>query len=445
MIRPGASLIAILLLFSPALSRTWHIQPDGSGDAPTIQAGIDSAAVGDTVLLHEGTYTGTGNRDVDPGTKQILVRSLNGPDATIVDCEGAGRGFHYQGGLHRTLSGITIKNGTATTGGGILVDGDAYVTIRDCRVLSCVATNWHGGGIRIGGARARIENCRIADNSALSGGGISCGGSVGHLVEIDSCLVHGNIATSPPGYSRGGGGIYLLYENGGGVDIVHSTIAGNLSMNLGGGIYNSDGEYSFHSIRNSIIRGNCAPVAYDIEGEGAVHLLQCAIDPLGAYGVSWGVDEEMVFEDPLFCGPADCESAPSLEGDYTLDAASPCLPGNNPIGPFLIGALGEGCDVFTSVAEGGSMPERALGLFAMPNPSTGEVSVRYSLPSSSPVPVVVYDIRGRVVRALEGKDASGVLTWDGRTASGADVPAGVYFVRVDAGRRAVTERVVVVR
>jgi hypothetical protein len=39
------------------LARTWHIRPDGTGDAPTIRAGIDSAAAGDTVLLGNGVFT----------------------------------------------------------------------------------------------------------------------------------------------------------------------------------------------------------------------------------------------------------------------------------------------------------------------------------------------------------------------------------------------------
>jgi hypothetical protein len=38
--------------------------------------------------------------------------------------------------------------------------------------------------------------------------------------------------------------------------------------------------------------------------------------------------------DPLFCGPA--------QGDFTLGAASPCLPQNNPWG-VLVGARGQGC------------------------------------------------------------------------------------------------------
>jgi hypothetical protein len=38
-------LVLIPALASPSLSRTWHILPDGSGDAPTIQAGEDSATI----------------------------------------------------------------------------------------------------------------------------------------------------------------------------------------------------------------------------------------------------------------------------------------------------------------------------------------------------------------------------------------------------------------
>ena len=47
-----------------SFSRTWHINSFGTGDAPTIQAGIDSAITGDLVSLADGTYTGTGNRDI---------------------------------------------------------------------------------------------------------------------------------------------------------------------------------------------------------------------------------------------------------------------------------------------------------------------------------------------------------------------------------------------
>jgi len=76
-----------------ASSRTWHITPDGAGDAPTIQAGIDSATTGDEVVLANGVFTGDGNRDMDTGGKAVVVRSESGdPDSCIIDCQGRSRG-----------------------------------------------------------------------------------------------------------------------------------------------------------------------------------------------------------------------------------------------------------------------------------------------------------------------------------------------------------------
>jgi hypothetical protein len=54
--------------------RTWSIDPTGNGDAPTIQAAVDQAVSGDTILLAPGTYTGDGNRDIDFRGKQLVLR-----------------------------------------------------------------------------------------------------------------------------------------------------------------------------------------------------------------------------------------------------------------------------------------------------------------------------------------------------------------------------------
>jgi hypothetical protein len=55
-------LALILFLLVPRLTaeaRVWHIRPDGSGDAPTIQAGVEAAATGDSVVVHAGLYADT--------------------------------------------------------------------------------------------------------------------------------------------------------------------------------------------------------------------------------------------------------------------------------------------------------------------------------------------------------------------------------------------------
>lgn len=74
------------IMASPLLAVTHHVSPDGSGDYPTIQAAIDAASNGDEIVLADGTFTGDGNWDLNFGAKELLLRSVNGYEATTIDC-----------------------------------------------------------------------------------------------------------------------------------------------------------------------------------------------------------------------------------------------------------------------------------------------------------------------------------------------------------------------
>ncbi len=65
-------------------SRTWNVRADGVADAPTVQAAIDSATTGEIVLVHPGTY----HEVIDFKGKDIIVRSAEGPEETILDGSG---------------------------------------------------------------------------------------------------------------------------------------------------------------------------------------------------------------------------------------------------------------------------------------------------------------------------------------------------------------------
>ena len=82
---------------------------------PTIQSAINAAVDGDTVIVAPGTYTGLGNRNIDFLGKAITVRSENGPENCIIDCQNSGRGFyfHTSEGPNSVLDGLTITNGIA--------------------------------------------------------------------------------------------------------------------------------------------------------------------------------------------------------------------------------------------------------------------------------------------------------------------------------------------
>jgi len=135
------TLSAILLTCSVSHSTTIHV-PD---DQPTIQAGINAASSGDTVLVANGTYSGPGNREIDFLGKAIVVRSASGdPELCIVDAAGDEpySGFYFHSGEDSTsvLEGFTIMNGvghhnflfwSGPAGGGGVACNDAKPLLRD--------------------------------------------------------------------------------------------------------------------------------------------------------------------------------------------------------------------------------------------------------------------------------------------------------------------------
>ncbi|MBU1700017.1 MAG: T9SS type A sorting domain-containing protein [Candidatus Eisenbacteria bacterium] len=85
---------------------------------------------------------------------------------------------------------------------------------------------------------------------------------------------------------------------------------------------------------------------------------------------------------------------------------------------------------------------------AYPNPATGSVRLRFDLSSPSHVTLVVYDLRGRVVRTLERglvQPGRHEATWDGIDNNGHLVATGIYFARLAAGNTEEVRRLVVLR
>ncbi len=59
------SVLASSLLLAPSAGgATLLVNPNGTGDYPTIQAAIDAASSGDIIELGNGTFAGEGNNDV---------------------------------------------------------------------------------------------------------------------------------------------------------------------------------------------------------------------------------------------------------------------------------------------------------------------------------------------------------------------------------------------
>jgi hypothetical protein len=85
------------------------------------------------------------------------------------------------------------------------------------------------------------------------------------------------------------------------------------------------------------------------------------------------------------------------------------------------------------------------GLAIQPNPFTPQTSISFVLAKAGVVSLDVFDAGGRRVTTLvHGSRPAGshACRWDGRDASGREVPAGAYFVRLHTGDRAATSRIV---
>jgi aldose sugar dehydrogenase len=75
-------------------------------------------------------------------------------------------------------------------------------------------------------------------------------------------------------------------------------------------------------------------------------------------------------------------------------------------------------------------------------------TVQFELPASGSVDIGVYDVTGRLVRSLaSGHFNAGahVLTWDGRSGAGRELPAGIYFAQIKTNQEVQLRKIVRIR
>ncbi|KPJ61002.1 MAG: hypothetical protein AMJ46_03150 [Latescibacteria bacterium DG_63] len=107
-------------------------------------------------------------------------------------------------------------------------------------------------------------------------------------------------------------------------------------------------------------------------------------------------------------------------------------------------------DVLISAGDpDGAAPPPSIALEAFPNPFNPSLNVRYVLTSTSVVSVKIYDVSGRHVRTLlnNHKEFPGFhsIPWDGKDSAGREVGGGVYVVHLEAGKKSLAEKVVLLR
>lgn len=92
-------------------------------------------------------------------------------------------------------------------------------------------------------------------------------------------------------------------------------------------------------------------------------------------------------------------------------------------------------------------PEFALRHCA-PNPFSASTTIKYTIPARDRVALNVYDSSGRLVSQLvagEKTPGSHRAKWNGRDASGRELPSGIYFYRLLWGGRTATRKMILLR
>jgi predicted outer membrane repeat protein len=180
-------LVCLCVFFAvvPVAAETYLVNPDGSGDFPSIRQAVNAALDGDVIQLGDGVFTGLMNKDSIIEHIALTIQSVSGnPSACVIDCDGSStyphNGFTVSGlNFDDTIiEDIKFIGGYAARGGAIAVEDHAGAIVRNCIFESNGADK--GGAISVGlESSVEIESCVfIANHADGSGGAVYCYGDV---------------------------------------------------------------------------------------------------------------------------------------------------------------------------------------------------------------------------------------------------------------------------
>jgi predicted outer membrane repeat protein len=305
---------------APAVFTVDALTDTGAGTGPAgdlrycvnqanLDPGADTITFDPTVFAGPSTITLSGSLGALALADATGATAVQGPGSGLLTISGNNETgvFKVFAGVTATLDGLTITQGSAVAGGGILNQGT--LTVSNSVVSNNVSPGFGvGGGIDNDLGALTLSNTTVSGNQGFIGGGIAnlfvndtltiTGGSVtgntstgngggiytNGTASIDGCTISGNNATR----GNNGGGIYNDGTNGGGtLTLTNSTVSGNSGVN-GGGI--DSGGVSV-TMMNDTISGNAGSLGggMAIGSVGVPTVANCTFSGNTASGNGGGV------------------------------------------------------------------------------------------------------------------------------------------------------------
>jgi hypothetical protein len=410
------SALALLLVVPPnAPAGTLHVP----AQYPTIGAALGAALPGDEIFVAPGTYS------PPSGESFPLTMSTNGVKLfgsgmgiTVLDAQGTAGVIRHTATNGGRVSGFTITGGLAPD----------------------------GGGIHVTAGNAEIDHNLIVGNGAEDrGSGILLDRPSGPAIApwIHHNVVWENFDATPADE----GDPHGVFHFGQTFGVVEHNLIGRSD---GNGLLTVTG--ATPSLRHNIFIEN-GIVGPPARGRGIcwtsgtppslfhnlffANVLAAILWPAGGGNMS-GAFANSVSSTDLVYGNLDAN--PLLVdpdgGDFHLQSESPAIDAGDPalpldpdgtiadLGPFFFDQGGTGAP---------PGPLHDFRIAVAPNPFQSVTSVSFAHERGASVGAEVVDVRGRLVRRLDGGACTAGtcrLEWDGRDESDARVAGGVYLVRV---------------
>jgi parallel beta-helix repeat protein len=338
----AAGLLAVcfgLVTASPAAASVITVP----GNYPTIQAAINAAANGDTIVVSPGTYF----ENIDFMGKLITVQSAQGPGVTTIDGGGVAPVVNFHNGetSAAVIQGFTLQHGAssaslANRGAGVHIGYATSPTVIG-NVITANSGCWSGLGLSVDNGSPTIRDNTITANLQPTTG---CYGALGGGILVfgaGSAQIIRNTITNNT--SDSGAGIALFAA---GTPIIqNNTISGNSGGGQGGGLYIVN--QSDATIVQNLITGNSDYQA------GGIYVMT----PSGTRGplfVNNTVAGNTATDTEVFLGGFDGQVAlynnivtassatqPAVQCDTTYSTTSPLLDHNdvfNSAGPAVQGS-----------------------------------------------------------------------------------------------------------